>query len=105
LKRGEVWWATLPPPIGQRPVLLISRDAAYAIRSMVMVAEVTTRVRGIPTEVALGTAEGLPRPCAANLDSIITISKSSLRQYIGTLNPQKMALVEDAIRYALGLGS
>jgi len=50
--------------------VLLSRDDAYAIRSRLTVAPVTTRQRGIPSEVALGPEEGLPRPCVANLDSI-----------------------------------
>jgi mRNA interferase MazF len=103
LKRGEVWWAHLPPPIGRRPVVLLSRDEAYAVRALVMVAEVTTRVRGIRAEVPLGPSDGLPRPCAANLDSIITIPKASLQQYLATLTPDKLRDVEAAIRFALGL--
>jgi mRNA interferase MazF len=31
MKRGEVWWATLPEPVGRRPVVLLSRNAAYPI--------------------------------------------------------------------------
>ena len=34
MKRGEIWWARLPPPTGRRPVALVSRDAAYAIISL-----------------------------------------------------------------------
>ena len=103
MKRGEVWWATLPPPVGQRPVVLLSRDEAYAVRALVMVAEVTTRVRGIPAEIPLGPADGLPRLCAANLDSILTIPKASLRQYITTLSADKLKALDAAIRFALGL--
>ena len=33
MKRGEIWWADLPPPVGRRPVLLLSRDRAYVVRS------------------------------------------------------------------------
>ena len=54
MQRGEVWWAELPSPIGRRPVVLLSRDEAYAVRNAVTVAEVTSTVRGIPVEVELG---------------------------------------------------
>ena len=45
MKRGEVWWANLPQPLGRRPVVLLSRDEAYSIRNAVTVAEVTRRIR------------------------------------------------------------
>ncbi len=52
MKRGEIWWAELAPPAGRRPVLLLSRNEAYAVRELVMVAPLTTRIRGIPSEVS-----------------------------------------------------
>jgi mRNA interferase MazF len=75
MRRGEVWWADLPPPTGRRPVVLLSRNEAYAVRALVTVAPVTTRIRSIPAEVSLGPEDGLPRDCVANLDTIITIAK------------------------------
>ena len=75
MRRGEVWWAQLTGPAGRRPVVLLSRNEAYAIRELVTVAPVTTRVRQIPTEVPLGPAEGLPKSCVVNLDTITTIPR------------------------------
>src|SRR5947199_10761165 len=66
MRRGEVWWADLPPPAGRRPVVLLSRNEAYAVRQLVIVAPITTRVRRIPTEVPLGPEEGLPKASAVN---------------------------------------
>ncbi|MCH8087678.1 MAG: type II toxin-antitoxin system PemK/MazF family toxin, partial [Chloroflexi bacterium] len=40
MRRGEVWWADLPPPSGRRPVVLLSRDAAYTVRNLVLVTPV-----------------------------------------------------------------
>jgi mRNA interferase MazF len=100
-----VWWANLPDPIGRRPVVLLTRDEAYAVRSQVTVAPVTTRVRGIPVEVALGPEDGLPRACAANLDSILTVEKWRLDTRISALAHEKLEAVDAAIRFALGLGS
>jgi mRNA interferase MazF len=51
--RGEIWWAKLPPPVGRRPVRLLSRNEAYTVRNAVTVAEVNTTIRGIPVEVEL----------------------------------------------------
>jgi len=103
MKRGEVWWANLPPPIGRRPVVLLSRDEAYPIRSAVTVAEVTTKVRGIPVEVPLSTEDGLPKTCVANLDTIVTIRKDLLVERIALLRKGKIEQINDAISFALAL--
>jgi len=103
MKRGELWWADLPPPIGRRPVLLLSRDEAYAIRTAVTVAEVTTKVRGIPVEVPLGPEDGLPKRCVANLDTIVTIRKELLVERIALLRKGKIEQINDAIRFALAI--
>jgi len=103
MRRGEVWWADLPPPTGRRPVVLLSRNEAYAVRALVTVAPVTTRIRSIPAEVSLGPEDGLPRDCVANLDTIITIAKESLHTRIASLRSEKIQAIDAAIRFALGL--
>ena len=103
MKRGEIWWADLPLPIGHRPVVLLSRDEAYIDRDFITVAPVSRRIRGIRAEVALGPEDGLPRNCAVNLDRMTTIPKNSLQRYIVDLGPEKLRAVDSAIRFALGL--
>jgi len=103
VRRGEIWWAELPPPIGRRPALLLSRDSAYRVRTSITVAMVTRTVRGIPVEVLIGPEEGMPAQCAVNLDNILTIPKSRLRQRITALPPTKMAAVAKAVIFALDL--
>lgn len=103
MRRGEIWWADLPEPAGHRPVLLVSRDEAYAVRLFVTVAPVTTRVRDIPSEVTLGPAEGLPRPCVANLDSLQTVPKAQLGRRMTLLPAEKLTEMDEALRFALGL--
>ncbi|PWU17086.1 MAG: hypothetical protein C5B48_16405 [Candidatus Rokuibacteriota bacterium] len=102
MRRGEIWWAKLPAPAGRRPVVLLSRNEAYAVRELVTVAPITTRVRGIPTEVPLGPAEGLPKVCVVNLDTITTIPRRALSGPIKPLLPEKLAAVERALLFALG---
>jgi mRNA interferase MazF len=104
MRRGEVWWAQLPKPVGRRPVVLVSRDEAYAVRELVSVIPVTTRIRAIPVEVPLGREEGLPKRCVANVDTITTIPKAALVEYAGVLAPDKVELLDAAIRFALGTG-
>lgn len=101
--RGEVWWAELDQPAVRRPVLLISRNEAYIVRSIVIVAPVTTRIRNIPTEVPLGTADGMSRDCVVNLDTITTIPKDCLSSRITSLSPQRIKEVEAAIHFAMGM--
>ena len=60
-------------------------------------------MRHIPSEVVLGTDEGMPRECAANLDCITTIPKDCLPERLVTLSPEKVKDIESAIHFALGL--
>jgi len=103
MRRGEVWWAELPAPLGRRPVVLLSRDEAYAIRNAITVAEVTTTMRGIPVEVALGPEDGLTKRCVANLDTIVTIRKELLAERITILRNDKIEQINIAIKFALSL--
>jgi len=103
MQRGEVWWANLPGPIGRRPVILLSRDEAYLVRSSVTVAEITITIRNIPVEVPLDISDGLSKKCVANLDSVITIPKNLLKSHITTLSPEKVEKINEAIKFALDL--
>jgi mRNA interferase MazF len=103
MHRGEVWWADLPLPAGRRPVLLLSREAAYNVRSSITAAVITRTIRSIPVEVLLDKEDGMPAICAVNLDDIITIPKSLLFERITALTPGKMAVVARAIVFALDL--
>ena len=103
MRRGEVWWAELPNPIGRRPVLLLSRDEAYRVRNAVTVAEVTTTLRNIPVEVSLSKEDGMPKSCAVNLDTLLTIRKELLQDRICALSPEKLQAVEKAIKFALAI--
>lgn len=103
MRRGEIWWAELSPPMGRRPVLLLSRDSAYRVRTSVTIAIVTRTIRGIPVEVPLGPEDGMPTRCAVNLDNILTIPKLNLEERVTMLSPEKMNVVARAIIFALDL--
>jgi mRNA interferase MazF len=103
LQRGDIWWADLLPPAGTRPVVLLSRDRAYTSRDFITIAPVGRTIRGINSEVVLTTADGMRERCAVNLDDIQTISKARLRNYQTALSPEKIAAVNEAIKYALSL--
>ena len=103
MRRGEIWWAELASPAGKRPVLLLSRNEAYAVRELVIVAPLTTRIRGIPSEVPLGDEDGVTRACVINLDTITTIAKAGLRERLSALSAEKLKAVEEALHFSLGL--
>lgn len=103
MRRGEVWWAELPEPVGRRPVVLLTRDGAYGYRTMATVAPVTTTIRAIPAEVELGPADGVPRRCVVNLDNLQTIDQRRLHGRIAFLAAERLQEIDDAIHFALGL--
>jgi mRNA interferase MazF len=97
LTQFEIWWAELPAPAGTRPVLLLSRPSAYAYLSKFIVAEITTNLRNISTEVPLGEEEGLPRNCAANCDNLRMVPGSMLARKAGILAPDRWVEVKRAV--------
>jgi len=97
----ELWWAALPKPAGRRPVLLLSRDSAYAYLNKFLAVEITSTVRNIAVEVPLGRKEGLARQCVANCDNVRTVSRSALAARIGQLAPRRHAELKRALGHAL----
>ena len=83
--------------------MLLSRDRAYRVRTAVTVAVVTRTVRNIPVEVALGPEDGMPRVCVVNVDDILTIPKTLLKDRITLLSAERIAAVDSAVRFALDL--
>jgi len=83
--------------------VLLSRNEAYDVRSLVIVAPVTTRIRHIPSEVPLGIDDGMPQDCVANLDTITTIPKDCFQSRLTILSTKKLKEVEAAIRFAIGM--
>ncbi len=101
MRQYEIWWASLPAPVGRRPVLLLSRDSAYTVLNKVIVAEVTSTLRDIPVEVRLGPREGVSRRSVANLDNVHVVARSDLASRIGALPASRAGEVKRALGYAL----
>jgi mRNA interferase MazF len=101
MKQYEIRWAELPAPIGRRPVVLLTRTPGYDYLTKIIVAEVTTTIRGIPQEVALGRKEGMRERCVANFDNVHVILKTTLRERAGALGPGRHREVKRALGYAL----
>ena len=103
MKQGEIYWYPFSAPDKRRPVLVLTRDSALRFLGSITVAPITTTIRGIPTEVALGPQDGMQTACAVNLDNIQTVQKSKLCGFIAALRVEKMLKVKEAIHFALGM--
>jgi len=95
--RDEIWLVELRDH-APRPYLVLSRDAAIPVLRRVVAAPVTRTIRGIPTEVPLGSAEGLGVECVASFDNVETVSKSSLTRRIGAVGPARRHEICEALR-------
>jgi mRNA interferase MazF len=98
--RGELWWGEAPDSKG-RPYLVLSRDEAIPVLRTILVAPVTRTVRGIPTEVPLGSPEGLSVECVAAMDAILSFPKSMLTRRLGSLLPPRKHELCEAARAAI----
>jgi mRNA interferase MazF len=102
VNRGEVWMYEFSPPDKKRPVLVLTRQDAIALLHTVIVAPITSTIRGAPSEVVVGIDEGLKRDSAVNLDHVQTVDQSLLKRYLGSLSAAKMTAVCRALVIATG---
>lgn len=100
--RGEVRLVAFPAPDKARPALVLTRDSALGYLSKVTVAPITSTIRGVPSEVALGPDDGMKSVCAVNLHNVITIDKRRLGRRVAHLEVAKMREVCAALGFALG---
>ena len=102
LNRGEIWLYTFSSPDKKRPVLVLTRQEVIPLLNTVMVAPITSTIRGLPSEVILGDEVGLLHPSAVNLDNVQVVSQHLLRTFIGSLPEPQMAIVCQALAIAVG---
>ena len=82
-------------------MLFVGRTASFEYLGRVLVAEVTTTIRGIPQELSLGRREGLARSCVANLDAIRTVPRTRFGLRIGRLAPSRHTEIKRALGHVL----
>ncbi len=99
MSRGGVYWLELELE-GRRPVCVLTRDVAIPALTNVVVALITTRARGLESEVRLGPKDGLPRPCVVSMDNLRTVPKAQLVDPITVLGAGKLAAICGALRNA-----
>jgi mRNA interferase MazF len=83
-------------------VCILTRDAAIEVLAAVTCAPITRTIRGIRSEVGVGTDEGLPEASVISCDNVVTVPKSMLVENpVGYLDFEKRAALDRALRYAL----
>jgi mRNA interferase MazF len=102
VNRGEIWQFEFKKPDKLRPVLILTRQEMIPHLHTVTVGPITRTIRGVPSEVVIGPDEGLKEPSAVNLHHLVTLPKTQLRRFIGTLSSAKMKEVLEAMVFALG---
>jgi mRNA interferase MazF len=112
--RGEVWWASLPDPLGsgpgfRRPLLIVSADSFNRSRIQTVLAAVVTtnlKLAAAPGNQRLpaGTA-GLKQASVVNVSQLITVDKGFLQSRVGRVPAPAMRGVDTGLRLVLGLES
>jgi mRNA interferase MazF len=112
MRRGEIWWASLPKPSGsapgfRRPVLIISADSFNQSRINTVVAAVITsnlRLAAAPGNVQIPVrGTGLSTPSVVNVSQIITVDRTFVTERLGRLNSELLRQVEEGLRLVLSL--
>ena len=102
VSRGEIWRYRFASPDKKRPVLVLTRQEVIGLLHTVMVAPITSAIRGAPSEVVVGLKEGLKHESAVNLDHVQTVEQARLTGYVGHLGLDKMRDVCRALSIAVG---
>jgi mRNA interferase MazF len=109
MKRGDlyrVYRGSKDDPKKQRVYLVVSRQEVIdSVFSTVICAPVFSKYGGVPTQVEVGVNEGLKHDSAVYCDGLVSISKSSLTDFIGSLPNDKMEAVNTALRIALAINT
>jgi mRNA interferase MazF len=105
ITRGQIWQFAFSRPDKRRPVLVLTRTEVIDLLHTVMVAPITSAIRGAPSEVPVGIEEGLKQDCAINLDHVQTVQKANLKHFVGTVGSLKMNAVCRALAIATGCDS
>jgi mRNA interferase MazF len=101
MKRGEIWWYE-HPYLKRRPALIMTRDEAIGNLGELFTVLATTQIRGLPTEVEIGAADGMPSSCVLNADHVDAVAKGYLGELITTLSAEKLDAVCRALDAATG---
>jgi mRNA interferase MazF len=112
VKRGEIWWASLPAPHGsspgyRRPVVVVqSNDFNESRIQTVVIAAITSNLSlaRAPGNVPVSRrGTGLSRKSVVNVSQLLTLTKSLLTERIGRLDSGSLRRLDDGLRLVLAL--
>ena len=112
MKRGDIWWASLPEPAGSghgysRPVIIVQADSFTASRIHTVIVVMITKnlkLADAPGNVMLPRKHThLPHDSVANISQVFTIDKSFLTEKAGYLSAAVFRKVEAGLRLVLSL--
>lgn len=112
MKRGEIWWASLPEPTGsgpgfRRPVLIVQSNPFNSSRIETVVVTVITsnlRLSAAPGNVEIAKREsGLGKTSVVNVSQILTLDRRMLTEQVRRLSDKKMLEIDQGLRAILGL--
>src|SRR6266705_2285044 len=107
MRRGElyrVYKTSVRDPRRYRVFVVVSRQTLLDSRfSTVICAPVYSSFDGLSTQVPVGVDEGLKYDSSIHCDALISIPKSSLTSFIGTLATVKMQALNRALAIAVGI--
>jgi mRNA-degrading endonuclease toxin of MazEF toxin-antitoxin module len=100
---GEVWLVDFGMVAKQRPVLILAYPQPDDARALVVVAPLTSQIRGFRGEVEIGKPHWLPKPSAVNVQGLASIDPHALIRKLGLLGPAHLTEVKTALRALLDL--
>lgn len=107
MKRGDLYRVRRPgsgDPKKSRVFLIVSRQTLIDSQfSSVVCAPVYTRREGLATEIPVGPDEGLKHESSVLCDALVSIPKSALTDFIGSLSATKLRVLKTAIAIALAI--
>jgi mRNA interferase MazF len=106
MRKGEFYRVHQPPgdPKHYRVFVVVSRQALIDARfETVICAPVNTNGSGLSTQVQVGLNEGLKHESWILCDSLTSVRKIALTQYVGALSAERIAEVDRALSMALDL--
>ena len=98
--RGQIWWGEIED-VRRRPFLIMTRSATIPVLNSVLAAPVSRTIRVIPTELRLGTDDGMPTDCIASFDNLIVVPKAYVVDQICALPPTRLAEACAAVQAAI----
>lgn len=83
--------------------MVVSRQEVIDSRfSTVVCAPVYSSHHGIASQVAVGVNEGLKHDSSIHCDELVSLAKTVLSDYVGSLSPAKLVELDHALAIAIG---